>query len=51
MAFGDGTSRASVEELRRLVEPYLNSVEATEARSQLAKRRMEASTQPRFAKP
>jgi hypothetical protein len=44
-----GLSGASREELRRLVEPYLNSVEATEARSQLAKRRLEASTQPLFA--
>lgn len=36
---------------RRLVELYLHSVEATEARSKLAKRTMEASTQHLFAKP
>ncbi len=46
-----GLSGGSTEEFRRLVEPYLNSVEATGARSQLARRRTEASTQPLFAKP
>lgn len=39
-----GLSGASREELRRLVELYLSLAEAAEARSKLAKRRMEAST-------
>ena len=51
MALEKGLSEAASEELRRLVERYLNSVEAMEARSKLGGLRIEASTILLFPKP